>query len=284
MPKTLIYILGAGRSGTTLLDIVLGNNYNTISLGEINRFFRRNGIPPKRDIGSEVYEFWLKYSETLSNSLNAPYELCEKQFRKNEYHSSWLKCLFRSNDSPYKRNLQIQYQILADITEHSTMVESSKFPCRALNISNYVSKEIIDVKYVYIRKDPVSVIKSFQKQNLEQPSKNFFVANIYYLVVNLLCWLTVKTLKCKGKEVYNIKYEDLLLGREKELRKIGNELRIDFEPLEKLVAENKPLNTGYLFDGNRIRLKHTLLLRPLEKTKLNTLKDYFTRVFNLLVY
>ena len=47
--KTLIYIIGAGRSGTTLLDIVLGNNENTISLGEINRYYKRNGIPPKRN-------------------------------------------------------------------------------------------------------------------------------------------------------------------------------------------------------------------------------------------
>ena len=44
--KKIIYIMGAGRSGTTLLDIVLGNQNTMFSCGEINRFAIRNGNPP----------------------------------------------------------------------------------------------------------------------------------------------------------------------------------------------------------------------------------------------
>ena len=34
-PK-VIYIMGCGRSGTTILDIILGNHSGFLSLGELN--------------------------------------------------------------------------------------------------------------------------------------------------------------------------------------------------------------------------------------------------------
>ena len=43
--SNIIYIIGSGRSGTTLLDILLGNGNNIFSAGELNRFTKRNGIP-----------------------------------------------------------------------------------------------------------------------------------------------------------------------------------------------------------------------------------------------
>jgi hypothetical protein len=38
--KTLINILGAGRSGTTMLDLMLGNSPDAFSLGEVGSYFR----------------------------------------------------------------------------------------------------------------------------------------------------------------------------------------------------------------------------------------------------
>ena len=45
--QKIVYIMGAGRSGTTLLDIMLGNNPGIFSAGELNRFPVRDGIPPE---------------------------------------------------------------------------------------------------------------------------------------------------------------------------------------------------------------------------------------------
>ena len=100
MKKTLIYIIGAGRSGTTFFDIVLGNNKNTISLGEINRFFKRNGIPPKRDVESDVYLLWEKISQSLKNTPNErTFDELNTLFRNNEFHSKFLKSLLPSTSS-----------------------------------------------------------------------------------------------------------------------------------------------------------------------------------------
>ena len=41
----LIYVLGAGRSGTTLLDVVLGSAAGAFSCGEIRKFLQLDGRP-----------------------------------------------------------------------------------------------------------------------------------------------------------------------------------------------------------------------------------------------
>ncbi len=61
----IIYIIGAGRSGTTLLDIILGNEDSFFSSGELNRYLKREGIPHcARD--KHVSLFW---EEVASNNV-----------------------------------------------------------------------------------------------------------------------------------------------------------------------------------------------------------------------
>ena len=64
MKPKIIYIIGAGRSGTTLLDIVLGNAEDIFSAGELNRFSKLQGIPhDARD--EKVQQFWKQVKEDL---------------------------------------------------------------------------------------------------------------------------------------------------------------------------------------------------------------------------
>ena len=81
------------------------------------------------------------------------------------------------------------------------MIESSKYPVRALNLSNYLDNQSLSIKYIYLKKDPVRVIKSFQKKGLEQPSKGYFAANIYYFCVNILCRYVIYVLKKRKHKI-----------------------------------------------------------------------------------
>lgn len=284
MSKTLIYIIGTGRSGTTLLDILLGNADDAISLGEINRFFKRNGIPPKREKSSEVYRFWENIRVDIEGDENYNYRLYDAIFKKNEYHLNFLKSIFKKNSNLYKETLRKQYHTLYQRTQKKILIESSKYPARALNISSYVAPEEMNIKFIYLKKDPVKVVESFNKKNLEQPPKGFFLANIYYLSVNLLCITAVKFLKFKRYPVSNIKYEDLINHPESTLSKISKDLDIDLSNLIRKLKTNQQLETGFLFDGNRIRLKETITLRTSHKDRVKGIRYYFTRMFNYIVY
>jgi hypothetical protein len=283
--KKIVYIIGAGRSGTTLLDIVLGNNSNTISLGEINRFFKRNGLPPKRDRGSLEFEFWEKINNELKQHLNGvSYNYYDRLFKKNEYHTSILKSITNKNNKEYINTIKAQYQVIFENIEEDILIESSKYPVRALNLSKYLPQNNFDVMYIYLKKNPVSVVSSFQKKDIEQPRKSFFAANLYYLLVNLLCIFVTKKLKNKGHRLVTITYEDFINDTELTIEKMSNSLNIDFSSLLNHLSNNEQLKTGFLFDGNRIRLKETLTLQVLNNKQSKTINYYFTRAFNYIVY
>ena len=284
MVKTLIYIMGAGRSGTTLLDIMLGNNSKSISLGEVNRFYKREGVPPKRSQKTETFQFWKIFKDKQEHIKNYDYQTLNITFHRNEYHTAVFKALLKKNSPLYKDSLCEQYKILKDLIKEDILIESSKYPVRALNLSNYLNPIDFQIKYIYLKKDPVSVVNSFRKKDLEQPGKNFFTANLYYLVVNLLCYFTALILRKRGHSVIRLTYESLLTDKENSLLKIQSKLGVDQSELIAKVKQSQPLKTGFLFDGNRIRLQETLTLRNLEQKNNKNFRYYFIRIFNYLVY
>lgn len=283
--KNLIYIIGAGRSGTTLLDIILGNTSSSISLGEINRFFKRAGIPPKRANNDEVFLFWEKIKKDFDEKFpGTNYDDLAKVFHRNEYHSTVIKNVIRGCDQEYMILLSSHYNVIFDNVIEENVVESSKYPLRAFNISKALKDQDINVKYIYIKKDPVKVVKSFTKKDIEQPSKNFIASNIYYLLVNMLCSFIVKRLKRKGHKTYEITFEKLMNDPVGSLRSLADEFNMDLSEVESLISAKKALSTGFLFDGNRIRIKDALFLRVQEKEEKKDFKFYLIRGFNFLVY
>ena len=261
MKQKIIYIIGAGRSGTTILDIVLGNCTDAISLGEINRFFKRKGIPPKREIDNKVYVFWGKVKKTFDKNLERDYSSLKKTFDKNEYHTHFFKSFFIGGDSFYQKTLSKQYE---SITEHTkdkkVLIESSKYPARALSVSDTL-KGKMEVGYVYLKKDPVKVVSSFRKKGLEQPAKSYLASNLYYFIINLFCYLTIWKLRKRGHNVVVLKYEDLIAKPIPVLDDIGGKFGLDVSDAKEKIENNKALDTGFLFDGNRIRLKENIVLQ-----------------------
>jgi hypothetical protein len=62
MQTTLINILGAGRSGTTMLDLMLGNDNESFSMGEVRawfRPFREHHFAIDCNCGNPSCEYWL---------------------------------------------------------------------------------------------------------------------------------------------------------------------------------------------------------------------------------
>lgn len=74
MSKTLINIFGAPRSGTTMLDVMLGNDKESFSLGEIHawfRPFRTHHFKIRCNCGNPECEYWNKI----------------KHYKESEFHT-----------------------------------------------------------------------------------------------------------------------------------------------------------------------------------------------------
>ena len=285
MKPKIIYIIGAGRSGTTLLDIIIGNNENISSCGEINRYPRRKGFPPKCEKGTQKYIFWEKIRQDLALPLdNYPYiEQLTSQF---EYHSGFVKNLLGLTSKRDINEYQsFQSRLFDSLLKYSsnnikTIVDSSKYPGRALMLSKVLSYEIA---YIYIKRDPVSVVRSFSKKDIEQPSKSWLMANCYYFIVNLLCRVVLFKLR-RDHKVVEITYESMVNEPKQMLRKLESHLNIDLSSILYKIDKNIPLSVGELFDGNRIRLKKEIIIRPSTSLKKKRLRDTLTRYLNLILY
>lgn len=285
--KRLVYVIGAGRSGTTILDIILGNIEGGLSLGEVNRYYKRNGNPPLRPPHDAVAIFWSEFRARLeaTHPLFSDLKYLQKEQDKNEYHTAAFRVLFGRTAKSYKKHLKAFYEVLLDYAPGQIIIESSKYPLRAINLFKALKSLPIEVGFVYLKKDPLQVVESFNRKGIEQPSKGFWAANLYYLLTNGLCMLAVKSLSRQGARVCTITYKQLSLKPIETLEQIERELEINTKQSQKLIQKAQPLNTGVMFDGNRIRLQSEIKYKPNgQDRKPSNLKEYTIRGFNYLVY
>ena len=60
----VVYIMGCGRSGTTLLGVILGNSRGALNVGELVDYPKFSGIPSGFDAESDNFKFWEKVSRS----------------------------------------------------------------------------------------------------------------------------------------------------------------------------------------------------------------------------
>jgi hypothetical protein len=256
----IIYIIGAGRSGTTLLDIILGNTPEIFSAGELNRFVKRKGIPhDARD--TEAEQFWAGVRQNLEKENMADFETLYNISKKIEYHSSVFN-LFRTNTSNpwFAKYISFQKALFKNILKQAIqynktiICDSSKYPMRGLLLSKIFGGKI---SFIYIKRNPHTVVDSFQKKDIEQPPKSRITANIYLLAVNAIANKVIKRVK-KENKVAIINYDDLIRDPTSTLDTIEKGLNINLQQAKNLINANQPLQVGLLFDGNRLRLKNQI--------------------------
>ena len=256
--------MGAGRSGTTLLDIVLGNAEGSLSCGELNRFPRHRGHPPLVEPDSPRAAFWKDVRGRLEQRRSRlDFDRLSALEHRHAYHTSALRTLAGLGDdadaAQYSGYIRDLYECLFEVSGAATLIDSSKYPGRALRVRQALAGTAIRVVFIYLRRDPVDVVRSFAKQGIEQPSKSWIAANAYYAVVNALCQLAAWSLRRSGCKVVGVSYEHLLSDPRGAVRKIAQALELDAAGVERCLPANE-FRVGPLFHGNRIRLKHVIRL------------------------
>lgn len=289
MEKTVLYIMGAGRSGTTLLDILLGNSNGFVSCGELNRFPRHQGQPPLIEPESPRGRFWKQVRDRLRHrTTQLDFDRLSALEHRHAYHTSALRTLLsigdESDKAEYTGYVRDLYESLFEVSGASTLIDSSKYPGRALRVHQALAATSTRVVFIYLRRDPVDVVRSFAKQGIEQPSKSWIAANVYYTAVNGLCLLAAWWLRRSGREVVVVSYEDLLMNPHATVRKIAQALNIDLAGVERCLSGNE-FRVGPLFHGNRIRLKPVIRLEsPRGDRRSLTWREKITRILSRLFY
>lgn len=76
MEKTILYIMGCGRSGSTILDILLSNSKDVFTVGELRYYFNFKGEDNSKKSHNAV--FWAKVrDQILEKYPTLSFESCD---------------------------------------------------------------------------------------------------------------------------------------------------------------------------------------------------------------
>ena len=255
--KKLIYIMGAGRSGTTALATFLGNNKEILNIGEMHQFFEYLDENKECSCGKLLNEceFWKNKIDnpTQEYSVNS-----RKLSEKMESHSSIIKHLLNSfSNIEYERYIELHQSILDSIqsdSEKSTLLDSSKYIGRALALNKL---DNIELKIIYVVRDVRGVINSFSKK--VQTSKSPLSTIVYYSLINLVAEFISRFIF--RKKVIKIRYEDLIENPISLFEKIEKFINIDLTDIKEKIHKEQAFSIGHIVGGNRLKKNKEIYFR-----------------------
>jgi Sulfotransferase family len=237
-PK-VVYVLGAHRSGSTILGVALGNCANVFFAGEVHSWLSRGGVPSFG--GSEGARFWEAVSEDVADAD----ELFDYETQLVLDRSS---AIYRIHKWPARRKLRPRYRRITEDLYHGIakeagathVVDTSHYPLRARELQALGG---IDLYLLYLVRDPQGVVASHDPRDTTTHSKPALTTNVHLWVTNLLSML-VFLRQPRGRRLF-VRHEDFLADPEGVLRQI-----LDCVECRTPIPDLTSLRIGWPLQGN----------------------------------
>lgn len=289
---SVIYIIGAGKSGSTVLDTILGNHPEIESVGELARLPQNawiNGEYCSCGQPGNTCPFWTEVMHEWTKIVGG--EEINALIKAQSYYEGHLG-LYRLKRDRTSRNQRLSnyisythaiFKAIRTVSGCHFIVDSSKIPSRAYSLSLIPDIDLYLIHMVRdIRGVSWSLGKSFKKnveKGIEKDKKGFpkWRSSITWIVQNSLSEIVIHQLP-NNKSII-VRYEDLMNDSHKELDRIGNLTGIDFQYMIDLISTQKPLLFGHTIAGNRLRMNEHLFLRFDEDWK-----NFEVSVFDHLIF
>lgn len=239
-PK-VIYVMGAGRSGSTILGVALGNCAGVFYAGELDKWLLRGGEPKLQD--EERSKFWARVRAGVTD----PEPLFGGRVHVYLERSS---ALFRKGGRRVRAGLRERYRrtmgelfVAVAGTAHAThVVDTSHYPLRAHELQAVPE---IDLYLILLARDPRRVIASFARKDVVEPTFAPNKTRAYLLLTYLLsAWVFIKHPRERRIVLF---HEDFVADPAGVLRATLDHLDCH-SPLPDFGA----LSTGFALQGNRL--------------------------------
>jgi len=255
-PK-VVYVMGAGRSGSTILGVALGNCEGVFFAGELDKWFAREGAP-RRD-SPQLRSFWRQMLEDVGDAQDV-----------FAGRTGWLErssALLDPRKWPTRRRLRARYRsvsqqlylAVARASQATHVVDTSHYPLRARELQ---ALDGIDLHLLYLVRDPQGVVASLGRRDVAERRFDLSTSNAYLWLTNLLCLMVF--LRHPRERRLFVRHEDFVADPRTVLARI---LAMAGSASE--VPDLDRLRTGVPFHGNRLVASEVVALnaRPVTATR-----------------
>lgn len=268
MKKTVIYIAGYGRSGSTLLSLALDNQPGIAALGEIAQMHKYEGKKGRECSCGRFYSECPFWSEIIKNFPEGFIEdVYQVQRQIEPWYANWNRSSSEAVKNVYSKKVSSLFQRIYSATESRVLVDASKsvysHTWRALALSKFTS---FNVFIVHLVRDVKEVVSSRKKgRNIDIELQKNTETEAKSSATGLAGWIAANTAascirnKLKGNSTV-IRYKSLVRNPNKLIEKIINNARLEGISVSPI---NTELVVGHLVGSNRlVRNKNTVQIDP----------------------
>lgn len=231
----LIYIAGLGRSGSTLLDRILGQSHRIINVGELENILHFGFHENEICTCGEHFQSCLFWKEVINR-------IEQKQVLQNLKTLAELKKLLRMRHIPFFLTTKVMgsqrhhaltefldtwlflLRTIADVSGKEVIVDSSKTPTLIFLLRRCID---IDLRVIHLVRDSRAVAYSYsRKKNTPTGAGALREIKRKSVIDSSLGWvswnLAVEMCRLIGENIIRIRYEDLISSTKQVLEDISS--------------------------------------------------------------
>lgn len=269
----VLYIMGMWASGSTILDIVLGNHPRIESVGELRQLPHLILTGRERCSCGEAMrdcEYWGAVRDHWERDVGpqAARDLAALQDKFERFRDlprlSLQKVHCTTEFLEYRRLLGALYRSIAAVSDKPLIVDSSKYPYRAYAA---LQNRQLDTVILHVIRDGRAVVWSGERMahnmlgDSLSDSDRVHLAREIALRWFMLNYISDSVLRASGESGIRVRYEDFVSKPDAMLHHIGDFLNLDMHDVAKQLEQDAEFKVGHLVAGNRIRLKGSVRLK-----------------------
>lgn len=274
-PLRLVYITGVGRSGSTVLDTVLGNHPEIASVGELCNLAERGwvrgeycacGVPVREcSWWSDVRRRW---ASRVGCDDAEGYARLVRQFEEGHLSTAQVPLRSLAQHGDFRRYCQwtlALFEAIREVSGKAVIVESSKRAARAWALTQIPQ---IDLRVIHLVRDCRGVAWSLQKKFAEDPKRGLASLNQTHRAWRAACvWMSgnlqaawIRRQLPAGHSL-RLRYEDYVEHSDEALGALEQLTGLDMSGLREAVAAGAEMQIGHTAAGNRVRMNGPVRMR-----------------------
>lgn len=260
-----VYVMGRAHTGSTILDILLGNSPKVESVGQLVSHIGRLDTACSCGAPIKDCDFWTNVRQEVL--VGQDYDWAElSEIHTDQGHvKSLIATFFSKRSSPrFARLAEMTRRVdlaIRKVSGKEIVLDSSKEPTRGL----FLLKHYTDARMVYLVRDPRSVVTSYYWRMKAGKPFHFLRREYHgkalgpvFMFVGAASWIVGHAIfetiaKVAPERVIRVRYEDLCTRPDIELRRIGDAFGIPVDEVIAKIERGDGFPVGHNIGGNMIR-------------------------------